>query len=230
MAQARRKKQAKANPRRRTNSNAGPVFATLKRGFGLFSTGALVGVLATLLWQGYQSEDQADLGSGLKAMIRQSQLQEKQRAEQFVPPVPVLIDRAPRVKPEYDFYTVLPEIEEVLPPDFSPPEPEVITPKPIVRKAVKARAAPVQVSAASSATGYILQVASYSTPNAAERLKAKLALRGLRANIQKVTIGQKNFFRVRLGPYADYGSMTADDYQLNKMGHKPTRLKVSKAG
>lgn len=232
MAQARRKKPARISPKKGARrNNIKPLLSALKRGFGLFISGALTGVLVMLFWQGYQSDSQADLGSGLREMIEQSRIQAKQRAEATVPPVPILVDNAPRVKPEYDFYTVLPEIEEVLPSDAPPAQvPNVSTakvknkPKP---KTVKTKKPPKPLKAGSA---YMLQVASYGHRKDAQRLKAKLALGGLRASIQKVAIEKKNYFRVRIGPYKDYGSMTSDDYKLSKMGFKALRLKLSQAG
>jgi len=76
----------------------------------------------------------------------------------------------------------------------------------------------------------MLQVASYGQRADAENLKAKLAFGGLRSSVQEVSIDGKKYYRVRVGPYADYGSMTSDDYKLSKMGFKAMRLKISKAG
>ncbi len=223
MAQARRKRQAKANPKRGAGRSAiSALLPMFKRGLGLFSAGALAGVLAVLLWQGYQSEDQADLGSGLKEMIEASRIRAEKRAANAVPPEPVLIDKAPRLKPQYDFYTVLPEIEEVLPKDA-----ESIA-------AAASNGAPEKVKQSAPVlkpgSAYMLQVASYGQEVDAQRLKAKLALGGLRASIQKVSIERKNYYRVRIGPYTDYGSMTSDDYKLSKMGFKAMRLRISRAG
>jgi hypothetical protein len=176
MAQARRTKKAKAkaNPRRGSGRNTRSFLAAIRQGMGFFITGVFTGVLGIVLWQGYQSDAQGDMGSGLKAMIMQSKQQAAMRAAESLAPEPVLVDNAPRIKPQYDFYTVLPEIEEVLPKDT----PEL----------------PMQ------------------------------------ALIQKVTIENKNYFRVRLGPYSDYGTMTSDDYKLSQLGFKAMRLRVSRAG
>lgn len=76
----------------------------------------------------------------------------------------------------------------------------------------------------------MLQVASYGQQVDAERLKAKLALSGMRASIQRVSIENKTYFRVRIGPYSDYGTMTSDDYKLAKLGFKAMRLRLSRAG
>lgn len=239
MAQARRKKQAKINPKRGAGkSQIGPVFAALRRGFGLLATGALMGVLGTLMWQGYHSDNQGDMGSGLKEIMLQKQQKAAKRAADQAQSAPILIDKTPRAKAQYDFYTVLPEIEEVMPKDATEPliVPQVAsvkvdkkdkTSKKVVEAPPKAKTNPKALKPGSS---FMLQVASYGNKKVADNLKAKLALGGLRANIQKVSIEGKNYFRVRIGPYSDYGSMTADDYKLSKMGFKAMRLRLSKAG
>jgi cell division protein FtsN len=234
VAQARRTKKtrAKANPKRASKRNLRPAITAFKNGFGFFIAGALTGVLSILFWQGYQSDAEGDMGSGLKAMITQSREQAAIRAAESVPPELVLVDNAPRIKPQYDFYTVLPEIEEVLPKD-APELPPVASVK--TKTAVKPKTTPKSTSAKTASklppgSAYMLQVASYGQRADAERLKAKLALSGMRASIQKVSIESKNYFRVRIGPYLDYGSMTSDDYKLSQLGFKAMRLRISRAG
>lgn len=237
MVQARRtkKSKAKASPKRGSGRGIRPAATAFKHGLSFFITGTLVGSLSVVFWQGYHSEEQGDLGSGLAAMIHQSRIQEKKRAAEVVPPEPVLVDKAPRIKPQYDFYTVLPEIEEVLPKDAPPPPPPVTTVKtapPAGEKSSRKSEKPAvrDPKTLSPGSAYMLQVASYGQQADAERLKAKLALGGLRASIQKVSIENKNYFRVRIGPYSDYGTMTSDDYKLSNMGFKAMRLRISKAG
>lgn len=246
MAQARRTKKAKAkaNPKRGSGRGIKPAAAVFRQGLGFFVTGAFTGILAILFWQGYNSEEQGDMGSGLKAMINQSKAQAEKRAAETMPPEPVLVDKAPRIKPRYDFYTVLPEIEEVLPkdtPDLTPPVVAVTTkaestsasksrPGASVNSSVpEPQTPPINYRPLPPGSAYMLQVASYAQRADAERIKAKLALGGMRASIQKVSIDKKAYFRVRIGPYSDYGTMTSDDYKLSKMGFKAMRLRLSKA-
>jgi len=233
MAQARRtkKSRAKTNPKRGSGRNLKSAISAFKSGLGFFVTGALSGVLALLFWQGYQSDAEGDMGSGLKAMISQSREQAAIRAAQNVAPEPVLVDNAPRIKPQYDFYTVLPEIEEVLPKDAEALSPVVsVKTKAAAKPKTAPKATVKNVRQLPPGGAYMLQVASYGHLADADRLKAKLALSGLRASIQKVSIENKNYFRVRIGPYADYGTMTADDYKLSQLGFKAMRLRISRAG
>lgn len=239
MAQARRTKKAKVSPRRGSGRNLKNTAKAFKHGLGFFVSGVITGGLSLMFWQGYHSDQQGGLGSGFKVMMNQSRVQAEKRAAQSVVPEPVLIDKAPRKKQQYDFYTVLPEIEEVMPKDSPVLLPPVRTVKTTAKSEAKSnekpkgppKARPARVSRAlAPGSSFVLQVVSYGQRADAERLKAKLALGGMQASVQKVSIEKKNFYRVRLGPYSDYGSMTADDYKLSNMGFKAMRLRVSKAG
>ena len=82
-------------------------------------------------------------------------------------------------KRHFDFFTVLPEMEVVI------PETEI-------RQRAETN---------TSSGPYVLQVGSFQNSADAERLKAKLALLGMIANIQKVTVNDATWHRVRLGPF-----------------------------
>jgi cell division protein FtsN len=119
--------------------------------------------------------------------------------------------QAKPAKPRFDFYTILPEVETPLPPR----EP---------KKTVQAK--PVQPE---EGARYVLQAASYSDFEDADRLKARLALTGLEANIEKVTLeGKGDFYRVRLGPYEKLEALDDADRRLAEQGIKPLRLRLKK--
>lgn len=112
----------------------------------------------------------------------------------------------PAPKPKFDFYTVLPETETVLPRQkgATPAKPE-------------------------EGVSYVLQAGSFASFHDADQLKARLALTGLVAHIQKVTIeGRGEYHRVRLGPYERLQELDDADQQLRKLGMQPIRLKVKK--
>lgn len=114
-------------------------------------------------------------------------------------------------KPKFDFYTILPEVETVLP-----------EPKAGGRKSAKAETPEAGVS-------YVLQAASYGNLSDADHLKAKLALNGLEAHIEKISIqGKGDYYRVRLGPYSSLDALDAASSKLSNLGVKPIRLKVKK--
>ena len=106
-------------------------------------------------------------------------------------------------RPRFDFYTILPEMEVVI-----PEEP--------VAGGTQTRPAPVAAPApavtpppAAKAGGYILQAGSFRSAADADGVKAQLALLGYQASVQTVTINQDTYHRVRLGPYADRVSADA---------------------
>lgn len=99
-------------------------------------------------------------------------------------------------KPRYDFFTVLPEMEVVVPEqelkDSSKPTTDT-TPPP------------------ANAEKYLLQVGSFKRSNDAEEMKARLALLGMAANVQTVNVDGTTWHRVRIGPVS--GARAADDYR-----------------
>ena len=91
--------------------------------------------------------------------------------------------RAAEAKPKYDFYSVLPEMEVVI------PDSEV------------QQQAQAPDAAAAGAQRLLLQAGSFRSASDAEAMKAKLALMGLRAPVVTVTINDATWHRVRVGPY-----------------------------
>ncbi len=116
-------------------------------------------------------------------------------------------------KPRFDFYTILPEMEVVVP----DPVPE---PEPVVKRTAAATAAKSAGKVPGRAAGYMLQMGSFRSLADADRLKASLALVGIQAEIQRVMIkGGDVFHRVRSGPY--------DRVQVNRLRNKLKQNKIS---
>jgi cell division protein FtsN len=99
-------------------------------------------------------------------------------------------------KPRYDFFTVLPEMEVVV------PEQE------LSRKADSPEL-PTDSTSADSKDNYILQVGSFRSSADAEQMKARLALLGSIARVQTVTVDNQTWHRVRIGPFN--GARKADE-------------------
>ncbi len=93
-------------------------------------------------------------------------------------------------KPRYDFFTVLPEMEVVVPEQELSRKAD--TPEPLT-----------DTPANSAPDNYILQAGSFRNAPDAEQLKAQLALLGSIATVQKVTVDDETWYRVRIGPFAD---------------------------
>lgn len=91
---------------------------------------------------------------------------------------------ADNVGSRYDFFTVLPEMEVVVP-----------------EQELSDRARPQAAEpATASAERFILQAGSFRRAEDAEQMKARLALLGAVASVQKVTVDNQTWHRVRIGP------------------------------
>jgi len=151
-------------------------------------------------------------------------------------------------KPRFDFYTLLPEMEVVIPEEEiteslkqTPPPPVVPPPvtKPAtadapppqaaVKPAVPAKPAPPPKPAPKPAPSgtYYLQVGSFSESAKADRFRAELAMMGMQTSIQKVTINNKDtYHRVRVGPFGTLNELDKTRQRLKKKGIDSTPIKV----
>lgn len=103
-------------------------------------------------------------------------------------------------KSRFEFYEMLPKFEVVIPEQDT----EV--------------AADVEPQAIVDPGVYVLQVGSFTAFADADRRRAQLALQGIASSIQRVTIDDKTYHRVRIGP-------TNDLDQLNMLR---SRLRAAK--
>jgi cell division protein FtsN len=111
-------------------------------------------------------------------------------------------------KSRYDFFTVLPEMEVVVPEQELSTEGE----------------APVRTAQDDQAS-YLLQVGSFRNKSDADAIKAELALLGMMARIQTVTVNEVTWHRVRVGPVS--GARQADEIrqQLTAKGYDSLVMK-----
>lgn len=114
-------------------------------------------------------------------------------------------------KPKYDFYTLLPEKEVVIP--EAEIDEQARAPKP---------APPADDQR------YLLQAAAFRDKADAEALKAKLAFSGLVARIESESINGTTWHRVRLGPYADLRQLDEARRQLKGQGFDALAIKAPK--
>ena len=90
-------------------------------------------------------------------------------------------------RPKYDFFTVLPEME-------------VVVPEQELSKRVQPQADDSPAAADAGESRYLLQVGSFRSTGDAEQMKARLALLGIVAQVQTVTVNDATWHRVRVGP------------------------------
>jgi cell division protein FtsN len=156
-----------------------------------------------------------------------------QDAERSAPgPAVAKPEQRPAAKPRFDFYNILPEMEVVVPDEDLAAKPPPLPPKPQKADPAAQPAQPnealTQTPPAATADGsYLLQVASYRNVTEAERLKAQLALSGIQAQIQQVTInGKDTYHRVRAGPYRDKDAINQARAQLSRKGLESITIKL----
>lgn len=138
--------------------------------------------------------------------------------QQVKPPTDAGIAADAEPEKQYDFYTVLPEMEVVIPDSRL---------SATARKETQNADSSPSGDTATAAEGgqYLLQAGSFPSSADADALKARLALMGFVAHVQSVTINGKTWNRVRLGPYASASKLEADKGKLSAAGIQAIALK-----
>ena len=117
-------------------------------------------------------------------------------------------------KPRYDFYTVLPEMEVLIPDSELREQVRAETPP-----AGSTTTAPATTPAATAtAVRYRLQAGSYRDPRPAEEAKARLALLGISASVQSVNVNGATYHRIYVGPYNSAAEVERVKQQLADNG------------
>lgn len=111
------------------------------------------------------------------------------------PPLPA----APE-EPRYDFYTILPQAEVVVP-DYE----------------IKTRVRE-ELIGKSKAARYVMQAGSFREATEADTQKARLAQLGIEARVEKAKVGNLIWHRVKIGPYDNPSSVATIKELLQKHG------------
>ncbi len=106
------------------------------------------------------------------------------RAEPAAEPVAAVATNevAPVPEPRFKFYDMLPNFEVVIPEEDT-----------VLRN--DSQLAPINTPGI-----FVLQAGSFSSHTDADRMKARLAMLGITSRIQKVSVDDKDYHRVRIGP------------------------------
>ena len=114
--------------------------------------------------------------------------------------------KTPETKPRFDFYKILPGNEE-----------------PATEQQLK----DAQGKPAAAKETFFLQAGAFQNAPEADNLKARLALLGIEANIQTITVPDKGVWhRVRLGPYSSVEELTRVRDTLKQSGIETTLIKA----
>jgi len=196
---------------------AGSNSAAPRKGGNSMWAGILLGILvgvsmvAGLAW--YLMKGPSPFTKKNKPAVAKSQ------PEPAKPATPAATEKSPATqsdgKPRFEFYKVLtdkqnaPSVEPVKPSD---------KPKPLE----KTHPADNKIA---KYEPQILQAGSFSNASDAEKIKAKLALLGVEANIQPANIPDKGvWYRVRLGPYKSAEDMNQARSFLKQNGVESTPM------
>jgi len=126
-------------------------------------------------------------------------------AEPATTPVPAAEENA---EPRFSFYNMLPNFEVVLPEEESDVSRD---------RAIEAIQQPGT---------YVLQAGSFGDLADADRRRAELALLGLESRIQRVSIDDKTFHRVRIGPISDLDRLNLIRNQLRQAKIDALRIRL----
>ncbi|PZW67063.1 cell division protein FtsN [Pseudomonas sp. URMO17WK12:I1] len=176
--------------------------------------GLAVGVFVTLL---------LNLKPGDDAVKREKPQPERASSAAKPKPTPTTSSQEPG-KPKYDFYTLLPESEVIVPPDAVPPpttptpEQKPVTPEEAAKiDAARAQAAlngetpppappvtkPAEANQAPLTTQFFLQAGSFPSKDKAESMRAQIILLGQNVRVESGTVQDKTWHRVLVGPFAN---------------------------
>ncbi|WP_256662232.1 SPOR domain-containing protein [Pseudomonas sp. F(2018)] len=139
------------------------------------------------------------------------------------------------IKPKYDFYTLLPESEVIVPPDalppadaVKPPETKPVSPEEAAKiDATRAEAAlngetppppPVVVAKAPVTTQFFLQAGSFRKREDADKVRAQILMLGQNVQVESGKVREETWHRVLVGPYANREQLATAQKQLAGSG------------
>jgi cell division protein FtsN len=156
-------------------------------------------VVFLVYWQGKGSKQTRTPQNSQKLSTitpKQPEFADNAAAKQKVKPEPEPEHKQPR----FDFYTILPE-KEVVVPDYE----------------INTRTREERVGKAKG-THYIMQAGSFKTFKEADQLRAKLGLLGIESKVHKAKVGSAIWYRVKIGPYTHMTSVSAIKSRLRQNG------------
>jgi len=144
---------------------------------------------------------------------------------------PVLPDAPEKPKPKYDFYTLLPEKEVVIPDaelaeqaraETKAASVDANTATPATTATATATVPVAGTNATATTAGdnvrYLIQAGAFRGNDEAEALKAQIALTGEVARVEAAQINGNTVYRVRMGPYPTASGLAAAKQALANHG------------
>ncbi|MBI6953251.1 SPOR domain-containing protein [Pseudomonas sp. CCOS 191] len=142
------------------------------------------------------------------------------------------------VKPKYDFYTLLPESEVIVPPEAVPEKTPPVPAQPPVPSTpvTPAEAAKIDTARAQAAllgqtpppappvikpaatTQFFLQAGSFRKQADADKVRAQIILLGQAVKVESGTVKEETWYRVMVGPFSNREQLTVAQKQLAGAG------------
>lgn len=155
------------------------------------------------------------IGLFVAFLVYLNKLPEPEQVPATAPPQ----DNPNQPAPEFDFYEILPELEVVIPGLEVSKDKDKVEQKP---------APPKPTPELAEDEHFVLQAGSFNDFQQADRLKARLALLGVQAHIQNVTVDNKSWHRVRIGPFTDRKALNNVRSRLKENKIEAITLKVNR--
>ncbi len=169
-------------------------------------SGLAIGLfVAFIVYLDKQPASDVDFGSAVQAEL--VKLKQKTSNKNNSTATQISAEPVKKKEPKFNFYTLLPELEVLIPEIETQPPGTTSGPRPGTTSTNKNTWSDKQ---------YVLQVGSFQNLNDAEKQKANLAFLGLEADIQHVTINNQAWHRVRTGPYQSKKQLYKSQKQLNQ--------------
>ncbi|UVJ44384.1 SPOR domain-containing protein [Pseudomonas sp. LS1212] len=158
---------------------------------------------------------------------------EQQKAEKIAEANKTAPSPQQPVKPKYDFYTLLPESEVIVPPEAVP---EKTPPVPAQAPVTPAEAAKIDTARAQAAlsgltpppappvikpaatTQFFLQAGSFRKQTDADKVRAQIILLGQAVQVESGTVREETWYRVLVGPFSNRQQLTTAQKQLAGSG------------
>ncbi len=171
-------------------------------GYAWLLSGLAIGLfVAFIVYLDKQPETDKNFGDAVQHELTKLKQQSKKDSKQAA--AQTRQKSTEKKEPKFNFYTILPELEVLIPENETrPPEVKNTAISNNKTSGIKKQ--------------YVLQVGSFQSLSDAEKLKANLAFLGLEANIQHVTVNRQAWHRVRTGPYQNKQQLYKNQKLLKK--------------
>ncbi|HAC67164.1 MULTISPECIES: SPOR domain-containing protein [Pseudomonas] len=230
----------KAPPKRGASRNTSAPKKQPLPGWVWLASGLAIGAFVVFLMKlepGNKSVQRAKPEEGRPAATAGNGKSTAAGKTEGTPPTPI--------KPKYDFYTLLPESEVIVPPDAVPRTPAAKPTTPAKPDAAATPAQPGQPTTATPTTPgtapgqpaatppkeattkaqppvtlFFLQAGSFRTQADADRVRAQIIMLGQDVRVESGKVKDDTWYRVLVGPYSDRDQLTQAQKQLAGSGFK----------